>query len=54
MRGFCCGVNYSFQLKDMHNLEGENMEVAPGSGHIVRIPAPENIEPKFALLMKSL
>ena len=46
--------NYSFQLEEMHNREGERMDVAPGSGHVVRIPVPENIEPKFALLMKSL
>lgn len=46
--------NYSFTLKEMHNREGEVMDVAPGSGHIVRIPVPENIEADFGLLMKSL
>ena len=46
--------NYSFTLEEMHNQEGESMDVAPGSGHIVRISAPENVEAKFGLLMKSL
>ena len=47
--------NYSFTLEEMHNhRSGEIMDVAPGSGHIVRILVSENIEPAFALLMKSL
>ena len=47
--------NYSFQLEEMHNHQtGEIMDVAPGSGYIVRISVPEDIEPAFGLLMKSL
>lgn len=46
--------NFSFALEEMHNQEGESMDVAPGSGYIVRVPAPENIEAEFGLLMKSL
>jgi putative protease len=46
--------NYSFQLEEMHNDVGEGIDVALGSGRVVRIPVPENIEPEFALLMKSL
>ena len=46
--------NYSFLLEEMHNQEGESMDVAPGSGHVVRIPATEDIDEKFGLLMKSL
>ena len=46
--------NYSFTLEEMHNREGEVMDVAPGSGHIVRIPVPEDIDAGFGLLMKSL
>ena len=46
--------NYSFPLKEIHSDEGEKMEVAPGSGYIVRIPAPEGIDTSFGLLMKSL
>ena len=46
--------NTSFQLEAMHNREGEVMDVAPGSGHIVQIAVPENIDVSFGLLMKSL
>lgn len=47
--------NYTSPLKKMHNHEtGEVMEVAPGSGYVVRIPAPEGVDPAFGLLMKSL
>ncbi|RLD01719.1 MAG: U32 family peptidase [Chloroflexi bacterium] len=46
--------NYSFTLEEMHNREGEVMDVAPGSGHVVRIPVPEDIDAGFGLLMKSL
>ncbi len=46
--------NHSFILEQMHNREDESMDVAPGSGHIVRIPVPEAVAPEFGLLMKSL
>ncbi len=47
--------NHSFTLEEMHNHRtDEILDVAPGSGHIVRIPMPKNIEPAFGLLMKSL
>ena len=46
--------NYSFTLEEMHNREDEVMDVAPGSGHIVRIPVPKGIDSEFGLLMKSL
>ena len=46
--------NYSFPLEQMHNREGEVMDVAPGSGYVVRIPVSEDIDAEFGLLMKSL
>ena len=46
--------NHIFSLEKMHNLEGQAREVAPGSGHIVRIPVPEGVKADFGLLMKSL
>jgi len=46
--------NHSFILEQMHNREGDVMDVAPGSGHVVRIPVPEDVAPEFGLLMKSL
>lgn len=33
--------NERFKLETMENLEGESMDVAPGSGHHVRIPVPK-------------
>ena len=46
--------NFSFSLEKMHSQEGKSMDVAPGSGHVVRIPTTEDIDEKFGLLMKSL
>ena len=46
--------NYSFKLEKMRNELGENMDVALGSGYIVRIPVPEDVQGDFSLLMKSL
>ncbi|KGE77162.1 tRNA 5-hydroxyuridine modification protein YegQ [Halomonas salina] len=52
------GGNRRFALERIENKRGEAVGVAPGSGHVVRIPvpgeaiAPERIE--FALLMRDL
>ncbi len=46
--------NYSFKLEEMRNELGENMDVALGSGYIVRIPVPKGVKGDFSLLMKSL
>jgi len=47
--------NHIFKLEEMHNHDtGEKMDVALGSGYVVRIPVPEGAEPAFGLLMKSL
>ncbi|MBT3321884.1 MAG: tRNA 5-hydroxyuridine modification protein YegQ [Anaerolineae bacterium] len=46
--------NYSFELAEMRNDLSESIDVALGSGRVVQIPAPENIDSEFSLLMKSL
>lgn len=47
--------NVHFILEEMHNLEGKPIEVAPGSGHVVRIPVPEvGRNYQFGLLMKNI
>lgn len=46
--------NHTFTLNALHNRQGEAMECAPGSGHIVRVAAPEGAGTEFGLLMKSL
>ena len=50
--------NHTFRLNHLENLDGQTMKAAPGSGHYVRIPLPDNSNPvhenKFALLMRHL
>lgn len=45
--------NREITLTEMENLKGEAMQVAPGSGHTVRIPLPE-ADYKMALLARNL
>ena len=50
--------NLSFTLVAMIGRNGESTDAAPGSGHIVRIPMPENMDPgninEFSLLIRYL
>ena len=50
--------NLSFDLPAIIDRKGENTEVAPGSGHVVRIPVPEGLDPtaidEFSLLIRYL
>ena len=46
--------NYNFQLTRMTNLQNEPVEVAPGSGHVVRLPNPCAEDVKFGLLAVNL
>ncbi len=50
--------NISFKLPEIVNRQGVTTNVAPGSGHIVRIPTPGNIESadidEFSLLVRNL
>lgn len=45
--------NFTFRLDALESLKGEKLEVAPGDGWQVRIPAPADIDPAFALLMRN-
>jgi putative protease len=40
--------NLRFSADIMENRKGERMEYAPGSGHVVRIPAPEGLPESLA------
>ncbi|MGM0953918.1 MAG: tRNA 5-hydroxyuridine modification protein YegQ [Pseudomonadota bacterium] len=40
--------NLRFSASIMENRKGESMEYAPGSGHIVRIPKPDNLPESLA------
>ncbi len=46
--------NQTFRLEAMKNLQGEDIQIAPGSGHRVRIPASANLKADFGLLMKAV
>ena len=50
--------NHSFELTIITDREGRNADAAPGSGHVVRIPVPEGLDPgcidQFSLLIRFL
>ncbi|MDC9581261.1 tRNA 5-hydroxyuridine modification protein YegQ [Xenorhabdus sp. PR6a] len=46
--------NIHFTLESMTNKKGQVVEVAPGDGHIVYLPIPEEIKLDYALLVRNL
>lgn len=46
--------NLTFELGHMENKKGEKIDDAKGSGHIVKIPIPEDVTLDKALLMRNL
>ncbi|MDK1288878.1 tRNA 5-hydroxyuridine modification protein YegQ [Pseudoalteromonas umbrosa] len=46
--------NIAFNLEHMENKKGETITDAKGSGHIVQIPLPEDINLEHAILMRNL
>ncbi|MEO2268055.1 tRNA 5-hydroxyuridine modification protein YegQ [Pseudoalteromonas sp. YIC-656] len=46
--------NINFNLEHMENNKGESIDDAKGSGHIVRIPLPEDINLDKAILLRNL
>lgn len=44
--------NVRFTLQDLRNDKGELVEVAPGSGYQVTIPAIEGLSPEYAILAR--
>ncbi len=46
--------NIQFVLEHMENKKGESIDDAKGSGHIVKIPVPEDLDLEFALIMRNL
>ncbi len=47
--------NHTFSLTHLENRHGESIDVAPGSGHQVKIPRPEGIAVnEYALLVRNL
>ena len=45
--------NRNFELTAIENLKGDAMQVAPGSGHQVRIPVELNDDSDYCLLMRN-
>ena len=47
--------NHTFNLAHLENRYGESVNVAPGSGHRVKIPRPEGVQvDEFSLLVRNL
>jgi putative protease len=46
--------NINFKLEELHNRKGELVDVAPGSGHVLYMPVPKEIDLSHALLMRNL
>ncbi|MFC0710813.1 tRNA 5-hydroxyuridine modification protein YegQ [Azorhizophilus paspali] len=46
--------NLNFRLETLENKRGERAEVAPGDGHILYLPVPEDVNLGHALLMREL
>jgi putative protease len=46
--------NLRFKLEHLENRKGESMPVAPGDGHVLYLPVPQDVELPFGLLMRDL
>ncbi|MBM3113079.1 tRNA 5-hydroxyuridine modification protein YegQ [Pseudomonas sp. P66] len=46
--------NYHFDLHQLRNRQGAAIDVAPGDGHTVYLPIPEQVELEFGLLLREL
>jgi len=46
--------NFHFDLHQLQNAKGEAIEVAPGDGHTVYLPIPDQVDLRFGLLMRDI
>lgn len=46
--------NVQFFIQQMHNKKGEDIDVAPGNGHFVYLPVPQEMPLAFAILLRNL
>ena len=46
--------NINFTLEQLQNRKGELVNVAPGSGHVLYVPVPKEIDLSHGLLMRNL
>ena len=46
--------NFHFALHELRSVSGAAIEVAPGDGHTVYVPVPDEADLRFGLLMRDL
>ncbi len=46
--------NLNFRLDGLEKRTGDKVEVAPGDGHVLYLPVPEDVDLNYALLMRHL
>ncbi|UMZ09998.1 tRNA 5-hydroxyuridine modification protein YegQ [Pseudomonas sp. MPFS] len=46
--------NFHFDLHELQNIQGQAIEVAPGDGHTVYLPIPDQVDLRFGLLMRDI
>ncbi len=46
--------NIHFTIESMETSKGQPTEVAPGNGHVVYLPVPDDVNLEYALLMRNL
>ena len=46
--------NFHFDRHQMQNAKGEAIEVAPGDGHTVYLPIPDQVDLRYSLLMRDI
>ncbi len=46
--------NLRFRLEHLEDRQGQRREVAPGDGHTLYLPVPEDVDLRYALLMRDL
>jgi putative protease len=45
--------NISFTLEQLQNRKGEQIDVAPGNGHIVYLPIPAEVDVNYGILLRN-
>jgi putative protease len=45
--------NVSFNLSHLENKKGELIDTAPGDGHIVKIPVPDDLDIRYGILLRN-
>jgi putative protease len=46
--------NYHFDLHNLYGRQQQAIDVAPGDGHVVYLPIPEQVALEYGLLMRDL